>query len=61
MNPLEAIETKIEAKFTSAKAELLRQIHIDLLRETAMSVLSRLATLDTERAADYLAAVKVIS
>jgi hypothetical protein len=53
MNPLESIKDKIE----EIKAQVKRDVQIEILRETASVALSRLATLDTDRAADYLGAL----
>lgn len=59
-NPLADIEEKIEAKVEAAEARLFLAVQIALLRETAKTTLSRLATLDTAKSADYLSAIQTM-
>lgn len=52
------LETKIKQAIQAATASIKLAILISLDREAARVILSRLATLDPDRSADYLAAIK---
>jgi hypothetical protein len=56
-DPIAALSSKI----AEIKAEVRRDVHVDILREAVLTGLSRLATLDPDRPERYLAAVKDIS
>lgn len=50
----------IKDEFEKAKDGMILRIHIDLLREDAKLILSRLMTIDPEHASAYEASVRLI-
>ncbi len=59
-NPLKSIEEAIGSPLESLRADIERAVKIALLREGTELLLSRLATLDTDRAPQYTAALEAI-
>lgn len=60
MNPFFGVDERIQSALQKFGAKLELAIIIRIDREAARVILSRLATLDPERSADYLAAIKSI-
>lgn len=55
-DPLAVLQSKIE----EIKADVRLTVEIAIYRETAKTVLSRLATLDVANSAEYLSAIQAI-
>lgn len=60
MNPFLGVDERIQSALQKFGAKLELAIIIRIDREAARVILSRLATLDPDRSADYLAAIKSI-
>lgn len=60
MNPFFGVDERIQSALQKFGAKLELAIIIRIDREAARVILSRLATLDPDRSADYLAAIKSI-